>query len=124
MADTSKGMDVQLAESGTRDGSDLLCTVSQASSSNVARRRPAEDNVSQAFTPSSSHTMSLLGNASDDAAEFNPNLPTDYGLAEQAQPGKSEVVEALLNSDKDGSEEMKSSPRKEDSPECPDGDDA
>ncbi len=114
MSDTSKDRDLHSAEFDARDGSELLSMDSQAPCSNTAWRSLTPENASVVSTSSSNHTLSLLGNASDDAKEFNPDWPTDYGLGEQAQSIKGGIFEALLKSDKDGCEETKNSPRKED----------
>ncbi len=84
MSDTYKSRNVHSAYSDTRDGSESLSIDSQASCSNTACRSLTPENASVVSIGSSNCTLSLLGVAFDDAKEFEPNLPTNYGLGEHA----------------------------------------
>ncbi len=95
-------------ESKDRDGLDSQSTDSQNPHSNSARRNPALANVSIVFMSSSNHTARLLEEPFDDKAEFRPELPTNCALEDQSLPIKGWIVEALLKSDKENCEEMKS----------------
>ncbi len=107
MSDTSKCRDVHPAEAGNRDGSESQDNEGLSTFSNFVRRDMATVDALVVSMTSSTNTTKLLGEAYDDEQEFNPDLPTNYGLKDQSALIKGRMVKALMKSDKVKSEETK-----------------